>query len=117
MTGPISERGHLASVGPRESFSISTILSIISITTSIITIIVISRIINTNNTNNTNLMIMITIIMMTIVIVIIIREFTKGGLVKGGFAIRHVFNFHIQNGTQGIAIAQGKRINCSTPLY
>ena len=26
-----------------------------------------------------------------------IREFTKGGLVKGGLAMRHVFNFHIQN--------------------
>ena len=27
------------------------------------------------------------------------REFTKGGLVKGGLAIRHVFNLHIKNGT------------------
>ena len=26
------------------------------------------------------------------------REFAKGGLVKGGLAIRHVFNFHIKNG-------------------
>ena len=26
------------------------------------------------------------------------REFTKGGLVKGGLAIRHVFNLHINNG-------------------
>ena len=29
----------------------------------------------------------------------VFREFTKGGLVKGGLAIRHVFNFHIKNGT------------------
>ena len=27
------------------------------------------------------------------------REFTKGGLVKGGLAIRHVFNLHTENGT------------------
>ena len=27
------------------------------------------------------------------------REFTKGGLVKGGLAIRHVFNLRIKNGT------------------
>ena len=27
------------------------------------------------------------------------REFTKGGLVKGGFAIRHVFNLHVKHGT------------------
>ena len=27
------------------------------------------------------------------------REFTKGGLVKGGLAIGHVFNLHIQNRT------------------
>ena len=27
------------------------------------------------------------------------REFTKGGLVKGGLAIRHVFNLHMKNGT------------------
>ena len=25
------------------------------------------------------------------------REFTKGGLVKGGFAIRHVFNLYMKN--------------------
>ena len=28
-----------------------------------------------------------------------LREFTKGCLVKGGLAIRHVFNLHIKNGT------------------
>ena len=28
-----------------------------------------------------------------------LREFTKGGFVKGGLAIRHVFNVHITNGT------------------
>ena len=27
------------------------------------------------------------------------REFTKGGLVKGGLASRHVFMLHIKNGT------------------
>ena len=27
------------------------------------------------------------------------REFKKGGLVKAGLAIRHVFNLHINNGT------------------
>ena len=27
------------------------------------------------------------------------REFTKGGVVKGGLAIRHVFDFRISNGT------------------
>ena len=26
------------------------------------------------------------------------REFAKGGLVKGGLAIRHVFDFRIKNG-------------------
>ena len=63
--------------------------TIIGIITIIITIIVISRIINTDNTS-TNIIIiiiiiMITIMIMTIVIVIILREFTMGGLVKGGF--------------------------------
>ena len=40
------------------------------------------------------------------------REITKGGLVKGGLAIRHVFNLLIKNGTYCITIAQGKHINC-----
>ena len=28
-----------------------------------------------------------------------LREFAKGGLVKEGSAIRHVFNFHVKHGT------------------
>ena len=30
---------------------------------------------------------------------LIVREFTKGCLVKGGLAIRHIFDLHINNGT------------------
>ena len=36
----------------------------------------------------------------------------RGGLVKGGSAIRHAFNLHIENGTQCFTIAQGKHIDC-----
>ena len=44
------------------------------------------------------------------------REFTEG-LVKGGLEIRCVFNLRIKSGTLCITIAQGKGINCKTPLY
>ena len=40
------------------------------------------------------------------------REFTKGGLVKGGVAIRHVFNLHIKHRNSCITIVQGKHNNC-----
>ena len=30
--------------------------------------------------------------------VLLYREFAKGGLVKGGLAIRHVFKMHMKNG-------------------
>ena len=36
-------------------------------------------------------------VMMIIIMIIIIREFTKGGLVKVGVAIRYVFKLHIKN--------------------
>ena len=39
------------------------------------------------------------IISITIILIIISREFTKGGLVEGGLAIRHVFNLHVKSGT------------------
>ena len=43
---------------------------------------------------------------------ITVREFTKGGFVKGGLSIRHACNLQIKHGTSCITIAQGRRINC-----
>ena len=34
-------------------------------------------------------------------------EFTKGGLVKGGLAIRHVFNLHLTSGSNASQLPKG----------
>jgi hypothetical protein len=40
------------------------------------------------------------------------REFTNAGLVKGGLAIWHVVNLHIENGTSCITV-----VNCAREIH
>ena len=43
--------------------------------------------------------------------------FTKGGLVKGGLAIRHAFNLHIEKRNLMFCNCTRERVNCKTSLY